>query len=113
MLALHRRRSFTDLFVAHLLTRNIRYHRDLVDYLFDSSEIRLARVLLLLAHFDKEGSPKTVISKVSQETLAGMVGTTRLRVRCFMNRFKKKGFLAYSSNGLRIHSSLLNVVLHD
>ena len=113
MLALHRERAFSDLFVAYLLARNIRYHEALVDQLFDPCEKRIARVLLLLAHFGKEGTPETVIPEVSQETLAGMAGTTRLRVRFFMNKFRESGFLAYSRSGLQIHSSLLTVVLHD
>lgn len=113
MLALHREHEFSDMFVAYLLARNIRYEEDLVDQLFDSSEKRLARILLLLAHFGKDGAPETVIPKVSQETLADMVGTTRSRVRFFMNRFRKLGFLDNSGSGLQIHSSLLNVVLHD
>jgi CRP-like cAMP-binding protein len=113
MLALHREHTFSDLFVAHLLARNIRYEEDLVDQLFNSSEKRLARILLLRAHFGKEGAPETVIPKVSQETLADMVGTTRSRVRFFMNRFRKLGFLDNREGCLQIHSSLLNVVLHD
>ncbi len=91
--ALHREHTFSDLFVAYLLTRNIRYEEDSVDQLFNSSEKRLARLLLLLAHFGKEGVPETVIPKISQETLAEMVGTTRSRVSFFMNRFRKLGFL--------------------
>jgi CRP/FNR family transcriptional regulator, cyclic AMP receptor protein len=113
MLALHREHTFSDLFVAYLLARNIRYEEDLVDQLFNSSEKRLARLLLLLAHFGKEGIPETVIPKISQETLAQMIGTTRSRVSFFMNRFKDLGFLDYSESGLQVHSSLLNVVLHD
>jgi len=113
MLALHREHSFSDLFVAYLLARNIRYEEDLVDQLFNSSEKRLARLLLLLAHFGKEGVPETVIPKMSQETLAEMIGTTRSRVSFFMNRFRKLGFLDYGDTGLQVHSSLLNVVLHD
>ena len=113
MLALHREHTFSDLFVAYLLARNVRYEEDLVDQLFDSSEKRLARLLLLLAHFGKEGAPETVIPKISQETLAEMIGTTRSRVSFFMNRFRKLGFLDYGGSGLQIHSSLLNVVLHD
>ena len=113
MLALHREHTFSDLFVAYLLARNIRYEEDLVDQLFNSSEKRLARVLLLLARFGKEGAPETVIPKVSQETLAEMVGTTRSRVNFFMNRFRKMGFVDYGRSGLQVHSSLLNVVLHD
>jgi CRP-like cAMP-binding protein len=110
--ALHREHSLSDLFVAYLLARNIRYEEDLVDHLFNSSEKRLARVLLLLAHFGKEGTPEDVIPKISQETLAEMVGTTRSRVSFFMNRFRKLGFIHYNG-GLQVHSSLLNIVLHD
>src|SRR5579864_8453800 len=91
--ALHREHAFSDMFVAYLLARNIRYEEDLVDQLFNSSEKRLARVLLLLAHFGKEGTPESVIPKISQETLAEMVGTTRSRVSFFMNRFRKLGFI--------------------
>jgi CRP-like cAMP-binding protein len=114
--ALHREHAFSDLFVAYLLARNIRYEEDLVDQLFNSSEKRLARILLLLAHFGKEDVPETVIPKISQETLAEMVGTTRSRVSFFMNRFRKLGFVDYSGGpegGLQVHSSLLSVVLHD
>ena len=114
MEALHREHAFSDLFVAYLLARNIRYEEDLVDQLFNSSEKRLARILLLLAHFGKEGKPETVIPKISQETLAEMVGTTRSRVSFFMNRFRTLGFVDYDGgSGLQVHSSLLNVVLHD
>jgi len=113
MLALHREHTFSDLFVAYLLARNIRYEEDLVDQLFNSSEKRLARILLLLAHFGKEGVPETVIPTITQETLAEMVGTTRARVSFFMNRFRKLGFVDYGGSGLQVHSSLLNVVLHD
>jgi CRP/FNR family cyclic AMP-dependent transcriptional regulator len=113
MEVLHREHSFSDMFVSYLLTRNIRYEEDLVDQLFNSSEKRLARILLLLAHFGKEGKPETVIPQTSQETLAEMVGTTRSRVNFFMNRFRKLGFIDYSREGLQIHSSLLNLVLHD
>lgn len=116
MEALHREHSLSDMFVAYLLARNIRYEEDLVDQLFNSSEKRLARVLLMLAHFGKEGVPETVVPKISQETLAEMVGTTRSRVSFFMNRFRKLGFIHYASGvegGLQVHSSLLNVVLHD
>ena len=113
MAALHREHTFSDLFVAYLLARNIRYEEDLVDQLFNSSEKRLARILLLLAHFGKEGVPDAVIPKISQETLAEMIGTTRSRVSFFMNRFRKLGFVNYDTNGLQVHSSLLNVVLHD
>ena len=113
MLALHREHTFSDLFVAYLLARNIRYEEDLVDQLFNSSEKRLARILLLLAHFGKEGVPETVVPKISQETLAEMMGTTRSRVSFFMNRFRKLGFIDYGGSELQVHSSLLNVVLHD
>lgn len=116
MEALHREHAFSDMFVAYLLARNIRYEEDLVDQLFNSSEKRLARVLLMLAHFGKEGVPETVVPKISQETLAEMVGTTRSRVSFFMNRFRKLGFINYAGGmegGLQVHSSLLNVVLHD
>ena len=116
MEALHREHAFSDMFVAYLLARNIRFEEDLVDQLFNSSEKRLARVLLLLAHFGKEGIPETVVPKISQETLAAMVGTTRSRVSFFMNRFRKMGFIDYaggSDGALQVHSSLLNVVLHD
>jgi len=110
--ALHREHAFSDMFVAFLLARNIRYEEDLVDQLFNSSEKRLARILLLLARFGKEGTPDAVVPKISQETLAEMVGTTRSRVSFFMNRFRKLGFIQYNG-GLQVHSSLLNVVLHD
>ncbi|MGA2003492.1 MAG: Crp/Fnr family transcriptional regulator [Terriglobales bacterium] len=113
MLALHREHTFSDLFVAYLLARNVRYEEDLVDQLFNSSERRLARMLLLLARFGKEGVPETVIPKISQETLAAMIGTTRSRVSFFMNRFRKLGFVDYGADGLQVHSSLLNIVLHD
>jgi CRP-like cAMP-binding protein len=112
MSALHREHAFSDLFVTYLLARNIRYEEDLVDQLFNSSEKRLARILLLLARFGKEGVPEEVVPKISQETLAEMVGTTRSRVSFFMNRFRKLGFIHYNG-GLQVHSSLLNVVLHD
>ncbi|MGD0416800.1 MAG: Crp/Fnr family transcriptional regulator [Terriglobales bacterium] len=110
--ALHRERGLSDLFVGHLLARNIRYQEDLVDQLFNSSEKRLARILLLLARFGKEGEPETVIPEISQETLAEMVGTTRSRVSFFMNRFRKLGFIHYNG-GLQVRNSLLSVVLHD
>src|SRR2546427_1614982 len=114
MEALHRQHEFSDLFVAYLLARNIRYEEDLVDQLFNSSEKRLARILLLLAHFGKEGKPEVAIPKISQETLAEMVGTTRSRVSFFMNRFRKLGFIDYhTGDALQVHSSLLNIVLHD
>ncbi|HEY1659835.1 MAG TPA: Crp/Fnr family transcriptional regulator [Candidatus Sulfotelmatobacter sp.] len=116
MEALHREPALSEMFVAYLLGRNIRYEEDLVDQLFNSSEKRLARVLLLLAHFGKEGIPETVVPKISQETLADMVGTTRSRVSFFMNRFRKLGFIHYAGGtegALQVHSSLLNIVLHD
>jgi len=114
MEVLHREHAFSDMFVAYLLTRNIRYEEDLVDQLFNSSEKRLARVLLLLAHFGKDGKPESVIPKISQEVLAEMVGTTRSRVSFFMNRFRKLGFIDYrGGDALQVHSSLLNIVLHD
>ncbi len=103
---------FSELFLAYLLSRNLRIEEDLVDQLFNSSELRLARILLLLAHFGKEGQPEPVIPKISQQTLAEMIGTTRSRVSFFMNKFKKLGFISYN-NGLEVHSSLLNVVLHE
>src|ERR1700674_4110329 len=113
MEVLHQEHAFSDVFVAYLLARNIRYEEDLVDQLLNSSEKRLARILLLLALFGKEAIPETVVPKISQETLAEMIGTTRSRVSFFMNRFRKLGFLDYGESGLRVHSSLLNVVLHD
>ena len=113
MHALHREHKFSDLFVAYLLARNIRYEEDLVDQLFNSSERRLARLLLLLARFGKEGVPETVIPKISQQTLAEMIGTTRSRVSFFMNRFRELGFVEYDEKGMQVHSSLLNVILHD
>jgi CRP/FNR family transcriptional regulator, cyclic AMP receptor protein len=109
---LHEEPTFAELFISYLLSRNIRIEEDLVDQLFNSSEKRLARVLLLLAHFGKEGKPEAVIPKISQETLAEMVGTTRSRVSFFLNKFRKLGFIDYNG-GLQIHSSLLSIVLHD
>jgi CRP-like cAMP-binding protein len=113
MLSLHREHALSDVFVAYLLGRNIRYEEDLVDQLFNSSEKRLARVLLMLARFGKEGISEAVIPKISQETLAEMVGTTRARVSFFMNRFRKLGFVDYGGGSLQVHSSLLDIVLHD
>jgi CRP/FNR family transcriptional regulator, cyclic AMP receptor protein len=110
---LHEESTFSELFMAYLLSRNARIEADLVDQLFNSSEKRLARVLLLLAHFGKEGKPEPVIAKISQETLAEMVGTTRSRISFFMNKFRKLGLIQYNGGGLHIHSSLLNIVLHD
>src|ERR1700730_13935333 len=112
MLALHQEHALSDLFTAYLLGRNIRYEEDLVDQLFNSSEKRLARTLLLLAQFGKEGKPETVVPKISQETLAEMGGKTRSRINFFMNRFRKLGFIEYNGK-LTVHPSLLGVVLHD
>jgi CRP-like cAMP-binding protein len=115
---LHEEPTFAEAFMSYLLMHSIRIQEDLVDQLFNSSEKRLARALLLLAHFGKEGKPETLIAKISQETLAEMIGTTRSRVSFFMNKFRKLGFIDYKggalrNNGLQVHSSLLNVVLHD
>jgi CRP-like cAMP-binding protein len=109
---LHEHPAFAEMFISHLLSRSIRVEADLVDQLFNSSEKRLARLLLLLANFGKEGKPEPVIAKISQETLAEMIGTTRSRVSFFMNKFRKLGFIKYNG-GIAVHSSLLNVVLHD
>jgi CRP/FNR family transcriptional regulator, cyclic AMP receptor protein len=108
---LHEEPSFSELFVSYLLARNARIQADLVDQLFNSSEKRLARALLLLAQFGKDGAPEKVIPKISQESLAAMIGTTRSRVSFFMNRFRKLGFIQYNG-GLSVHSSLLNIILH-
>ena len=110
--ALHEQHALSHIFVSYLLARNARIQEDLVDQLFNSSEKRLARALLLLAQFGKDKAPETVIPKISQETLAEMVGTTRSRVSYFMNRFRKLGFIRYNGS-LSVHSSLLNVILHD
>jgi CRP/FNR family transcriptional regulator, cyclic AMP receptor protein len=111
---LHERHEISELFAAHLLSRNIRYEADLVDQLFNSSEKRLARILLLLAHFGKESRAELVLPEVSQDNLAQMIGITRSRVSHFMNKFRKLGFIGYSDNdGLTVHSGLLSVVLHD
>jgi CRP-like cAMP-binding protein len=111
---LHDDQKFSEVFTAHLLARNIRVEADLVDQLFNSSEKRLARLLLILANFGKEGKPEAIIPPISQETLAEMIGTTRSRVNFFMNRFRQLGFVDYSGSGqLEIHSSLLNMVLHE
>jgi len=111
---LHEKHEISELFVAHLLSRNIRFEADLVDQLFNSSEKRLARILLLLANFGKESKSELVLPSVSQDSLAQMVGTTRSRVSHFMNKFRKLGFINYGDNdGLTVHSSLLSVVLHD
>jgi CRP/FNR family cyclic AMP-dependent transcriptional regulator len=109
---LHDEPAFSEVFTAHLLARTIRVEEDLVDQLFNSSEKRLARLLLLLANFGKEGRPEPVIPRISQETLAEMIGTTRARVSYFMNKFRKLGFIRYNGN-IEVHSSLLNVVLYD
>jgi CRP/FNR family cyclic AMP-dependent transcriptional regulator len=110
---LHDEPAFSEMFMSHLLARTIRVEEDLVDQLFNSSEKRLARLLLLLANFGKEGRPEPLIAKISQETLAEMIGTTRSRVSFFMNKFRRMGFLDYNGEGLEVHSSLLNVILHD
>jgi CRP/FNR family transcriptional regulator, cyclic AMP receptor protein len=110
---IHDEPAFSELFIAHLLARTIRVEEDLIDQLFNSSEKRLARMLLLLASFGKEGRPEPIIANVSQETLAEMIGTTRSRVSFFMNKFRKLGFIHYNGGGLEVHSSLLNVILHD
>jgi CRP/FNR family transcriptional regulator, cyclic AMP receptor protein len=110
---LHDEPGFSEIFISHLLARTIRVEEDLVDQLFNSSEKRLARLLLLLANFGKEGRPEPIIAKISQETLAEMIGTTRSRVSFFMNKFRRLGFVDYNGSGLEVHSSLLNVVLHD
>ena len=109
---IHREPAFSEMFIAHLLGRTIRVEADLVDQLFNSSEKRLARLLLLLANFGKEGKPEPIIAKISQETLAEMIGTTRSRVSFFMNKFRKLGLIDYNG-GIHVHSSLLNVVLHE
>ena len=110
---IHQEPTFSEMFIAHLLGRTIRVEADLVDQLFNSSEKRLARMLLLLANFGKEGKPEPIIAKISQETLAEMIGTTRSRVSFFMNKFRELGFIDYNGSGLEVHSSLLNAVLHD
>src|SRR6202162_2516672 len=109
---IHNEPEFSELFISYLLTRNSRIEEDLVDQLFNSSEKRLARLLLLLANFGKEGRPEPIIAKISQETLAEMIGTTRSRVSHFMNKFRQLGFIDYNGH-IEVHSSLLNVVLHD
>ena len=112
MRVLHDEPAFSQMFVAHILTRNARVEEDLVDQLFNSTEKRLARTLLLLANFGKEGRPEPILAKISQETLAEMIGTTRSRVSHFMNKFRKLGFISYNGH-LEIHNSLLSVVLAD
>ena len=110
---IHQEPTFAEMFIAHLLGRTIRVEADLVDQLFNSSEKRLARMLLLLANFGKESKPEPIIAKISQETLAEMIGTTRSRVSFFMNKFRELGFIDYNGSGLEVHTSLLNAVLHD
>jgi len=110
---LHREPEFAEQFLAHLLSRNIRMEADLVDQLFNSSEKRLARLLLLMANFGQESKPMPVIAKMSQETLAEMIGTTRSRVSFFLNRFRELGFINYNGDGMEVHSSLVSVILHD
>jgi CRP/FNR family cyclic AMP-dependent transcriptional regulator len=110
---LHEEHAFSDRFISHMLRRNIRIEEDLVDQLFNSSEKRLARTLLLLARYGKEPQPQKILPKVSQEMLAEMIGTTRPRVNFFMNKFRKLGFVQYNNGGLQVHSSLLGVVLHE
>jgi CRP-like cAMP-binding protein len=109
---IHQEPAFSEMFIAHLLGRTIRVEADLVDQLFNSSEKRLARLLLLLANFGKDSKPEPVIAKISQETLAEMIGTTRSRVSFFMNKFRKLGFIHYNGH-IEVHSSLLNLVLHE
>lgn len=109
---LHDESSFSELFMAYMLSRNVRIQADLVDHLFNSAEKRLARILLLLAHYGKEGEPEPVIPKITQDTLADMIGTTRSRVSLFLNKFRKLGFIQYNGR-MEVHSSLLNIVLHD
>ena len=109
---IHDEAEFSELFMSYLLTRNSRIEEDLIDQLFNSSEKRLARLLLLLANFGKEGKPEPIVGTFSQETLAEMIGTTRSRVSFFMNKFRKLGFIEYNGK-LEVHNSLLNVVLHD
>ena len=109
---LHNESSFSQLFMAYLLSRNVRIQEDLVDHLFNSAEKRLARILLLLAHYGKESKPEGVIPKISQATLADMVGTTRSRISAFLNKFRKMGFIHYNGR-IEVHSSLLNIILHD
>jgi CRP/FNR family cyclic AMP-dependent transcriptional regulator len=112
MRVLHDEQEFAGKFITYMLERNLKTEADLVDQLFNSSEKRLARALLILARYGKEGAPETMVAKISQETLAELVGTTRSRVNFFMNKFRKLGFIHYNG-GLQVHSSLLNVVLHD
>jgi CRP/FNR family cyclic AMP-dependent transcriptional regulator len=110
---LHRQHALSDRFITHMLARNIRLEEDLIDQLFNASEKRLARTLLLLARYGKPDGPRRVLPRISQEVLAEMVGTTRSRVNFFMNKFRKLGFIHYNGGGLRVHQALLSVVLHD
>jgi CRP-like cAMP-binding protein len=110
---LHQEPEFAEHFLTHLLSRNIRMEADLMDHHFNTSEKRLARLLLLLAHFDEESKPTTLIAKISQDTLALMIGTTRSRVSCFLNQFRKSGFIDYGEGGMHVHSSLVSVMLRD
>ena len=110
---LHEEQGLAEMFVTHLLSRNIRYEADLVDQIFNSSEMRLARILLLLSHFSKESKTETVVPGINQENLAQMVGTTRSRINYFMNKFRKLGFIDYNSREMTVHSGLLSVILHD
>jgi CRP/FNR family cyclic AMP-dependent transcriptional regulator len=113
MAALHERHDFSEFFIAYVLSRNIRYEADLVDQLFNSSEKRLARVLLLLARYGKDGHPQRIVPKISHEMLAEMVGTTRPHISRFMNKFRKLGFIDYNGGGLDVHSSLINITPHE
>ena len=110
---LHEEKGLAELFVTHLLSRNIRYEADLVDQIFNSSEVRLARMLLLLSHFSEESKTETVVPGITQENLAEMVGTTRSRISFFMNKFRKLGFIDYNSREMTVHSGLRSVILHD
>jgi CRP/FNR family cyclic AMP-dependent transcriptional regulator len=110
---LHEEHAFSDRFISYMLGRNIRIEEDVIDQLFNSSEKRLARTLLLLARYGKEPQPEKMLPKVSQEMLSEMIGTTRSRVNLFMNKFRKLGFIQYNNGGLQVHSSLLSVVLHE
>jgi CRP/FNR family transcriptional regulator, cyclic AMP receptor protein len=111
--ALHDEPAFSEMFLSYILTRNARVEEDLVDQLFNSSEKRLARLLLIMANFGKEGKPEPVIAKISQEMLAEMIGTTRSRVSFFMNKFRHLGFVEYDGGDMKVHSSLLNMILHE
>jgi CRP/FNR family cyclic AMP-dependent transcriptional regulator len=110
---LHNEPAFSEMFLSHILTRNARVEADLVDQLFNSSEKRLARLLLIMANFGKEGKPEPVIAKISQEMLAEMIGTTRSRVNFFMNKFRQLGFVEYDGGDMKVHTSLLNMILHE